>query len=77
MKKNIRNMGVIALASVFFLSSCATILAGKVTDYQKTKPAEGEPARPVRVVALVADLFFLPALVVDFATSAIYKPEKK
>ncbi|MGN6416782.1 MAG: hypothetical protein ACTHMC_04800 [Pseudobacter sp.] len=59
-------------------SSCATVFGGRVTDCQRTKPAEGEPARPVRAVALIADiLLFWPGLIVDFATGAIYKPCSK
>ena len=64
--------------AAIMLSSCATVFGGKVTDYQKTKPAEGEKQREVRVGALIADiLLFWPGAVVDFATGAIYKPEKK
>lgn len=60
------------------LSSCATLFGGKVTEHQKTKPASGEPARQVRVVPLIADIvLFWPALIVDFATGAIYKPLKE
>ena len=58
------------------LSSCATLFGGKVTEYQKTKPAPGEPQRELRIGALVADvLLFWPSLAVDFATGAIYKPK--
>ncbi|RIJ46587.1 hypothetical protein D1614_18115 [Maribellus luteus] len=57
------------------LSSCATVFGGKVSTCQKTKPAAGEPARDVRVGALIADiLLFWPGAIVDFATGAIYKP---
>jgi len=67
-------VGLIAI----MLSSCATVLGGKVTQYQKTKPGPGEPQREVRVVALIADvLLFWPGTIVDFATGAIYKPGKK
>ncbi|SNS09992.1 hypothetical protein SAMN06295967_103166 [Belliella buryatensis] len=60
------------------LSSCATIFGGPVTEYQRTKPGPGEPQRQVRVGALVANiLLFMPGLIVDFATGAIYKPEGK
>lgn len=31
------------LLLILFFSSCATIFGGKVTEYQKTKPAPGEP----------------------------------
>ena len=57
------------------LSSCATLFGGRVTAYQKTPPAPGQPSREIRVGALVADvLLFWPSLAVDFATGAIYKP---
>lgn len=59
------------------LSGCATVFGGKVTDCQRTKPRSGEPERPVRVVALIADIvLFWPGLIVDFATGAIYQPCK-
>ena len=65
------------LLIVVVLPSCATIFGGPVSTCQKTKPAPGQPQREVRVGALVLDiLLFLPAVVVDFATSAIYKPCK-
>jgi hypothetical protein len=61
---------------VFSFTSCATILGGKITDCQKTKPATGK--RQVRVAALVIDIItggiVWPAI--DFATGAIYKPCK-
>lgn len=60
------------------MSSCATIFGGPVSDFQRTKPAPGEPARQVRAGALIADiLLFWPGAVVDFATGAIYKPQAK
>ncbi|WP_229664905.1 hypothetical protein [Polaribacter pacificus] len=69
--KRVIAVGFIAI----MLSSCATILGGKVTPSQKRKPAPGEQQRQVRVVALIADiLLFAPGLIVDFATGAIYKP---
>ena len=59
------------------LSSCATVFGGKVNAYQKTKPGPGEQQREVRVVALIADIIlFAPGLIVDFATGAIYKPQR-
>ena len=69
---------VVALCfATLMLTSCATVFGGKVTDYQKTKPAAGEKQREVRVGALIADiLLFWPGAVVDFATGAIYKPQK-
>ena len=66
----------VGLIAIMF-SSCATVFGGKVTQYQKTKPGSGEPQRDVRVGALIADiLLFWPGAIVDFATGAIYKPEK-
>jgi len=73
MKKLIKIASVILLISS--LSSCATILGGKVSECQRKKPSSGV-ARKVRVGAIVADIFFTGAagLIVDFATNAIYKP---
>lgn len=60
------------------MSSCATVFGGRVSEYQRTKPKAGEPTRPIRAVALIADiLLFWPGAIVDFATGAIYKPESK
>jgi PBP1b-binding outer membrane lipoprotein LpoB len=71
--KRVIAVGFIAI----MMSSCATVFGGKVTAHQKTKPAAGEQQREVRVVALIADiLLFAPGLIVDFATGAIYKPQK-
>jgi hypothetical protein len=49
---------------------------GQVTASQKIKPGPGEPTRQVKVGALLADIFFFggAGLIIDFATSAIYKP---
>ena len=59
------------------MSSCATILGGPITDYQKTKPVAGQPQREVRVGALVADILLTGIIGtgIDFATGAIYKPQ--
>ncbi|MCK0161697.1 hypothetical protein [Allomuricauda sp. F6463D] len=71
--KKVMALGLMAI----MLSSCATILGGKVTQHQKTKPVPGEQQREVRVVALIADLvFFWPGAIVDFATGAIYRPKR-
>ncbi len=74
MKKRILNLvAIITIATM--MSSCATIFGGKVSECQRTKPAAGEPSRPIRGAALVADiLLFWPSAIVDFATGAIYKP---
>jgi len=75
MKKLIINL--LLLIFVVSLNSCATILGGKVTEYQRIKPLAGEPSRKIRGVALVADiLLFWPGAIVDFATGAIYQPGK-
>lgn len=68
-------LGLLA-ASLSSLSSCATVFGGSVSNYQKTKPAPGQPQRDVRVGALIADIIlFWPGTIVDFATGAIYKPQ--
>lgn len=74
MKKKIFNFLAMALVAIM-MSSCATVFGGKVSDCQRTKPAPGEPTRPIRAGALIADiLLFWPGTIVDFATGAIYKP---
>jgi len=67
-----------SLLIVLALSSCATVfVAGKATECQRIKPAEGQPQREVRIGWLIADLLlFWPGLIVDFATAEIYKPCK-
>ncbi|QMU27830.1 hypothetical protein [Adhaeribacter radiodurans] len=75
--KKITQVAAVVLLTVS-MSSCATLFGGKVTAYQKTRPAAGEPQREIRIGALVADvLLFWPSLAVDFATGAIYKPQEK
>jgi hypothetical protein len=75
MKKSILK-SVVALALVASMSSCATVLGGRVTEYQRTKPAPGQPAREVRGAALIADvILFWPGAIIDFATGAIYRPQ--
>lgn len=77
MKKTILN-GMIAILLISSLSSCATVFGGRITAAQRTRPAEGEPHRPIRAVAMIADIvLFWPGLIVDFVTGAIYKPERK
>lgn len=76
MKKRILNVSAIVIIAVT-LSSCATVFGGSVSNYQRTKPTVGQPAREVRAGALIADvLLFWPGAVVDFATGAIYRPAK-
>ena len=74
MKKVIKLLAVMIIAGT--LSSCATIFGGPVSAYQRTRPAPGQPQRPVRVAALICDIvLFWPGAIVDFATGAIYRPE--
>lgn len=74
MRKIFFNTFVITMI-VCVLSSCATVFGGKVSQAQRTPPKAGEPTRPIRAVALIADIvLFWPGLIVDFATGAIYKP---
>ncbi|MFM7839156.1 MAG: hypothetical protein ACKO6K_06280 [Chitinophagaceae bacterium] len=74
MRKSSLNLAA-SLLLALSVSSCATVFGGKVTECQRTKPAPDQPAREVRVGALVADiLLFWPGAVIDFATGAIYKP---
>lgn len=74
MKKILFN-ALIILVMCSSLTSCATIFGGRVTQAQRTKPLPGEPSRPIRVVALIADIIlFWPGTIVDFATGAIYRP---
>jgi hypothetical protein len=76
MKKLIVNL--LLLIFVVSLNSCATIFGGRVSEYQRNKPLAGEPSRKIRGVALVADiLLFWPGAIVDFATGAIYQPDKQ
>jgi len=77
MMRKIKIYAIILLTSLA-LSSCATIfVAGKASTCQKTKPAEGQPQRDIRVGLLILDiLLFWPGAIVDFATCEIYKPCK-
>ena len=77
MKKSF-NVVILSICISFLFSSCATVFGGRVSDLQRTKPKEGQPARAIRGGALVADiLLFWPGTIVDFATGAIYKPINK
>jgi len=74
--KKVKILSVI-LAAILMLSSCATIVCGKVTTCQKTKPVQGKPSREIRVGALIADVCLgVVWVAVDFGTGAIYKPCK-
>jgi hypothetical protein len=74
MKKYI--LSLCLLVVLIQVTSCATIVGGQVTESQRTKPLPGEPARQIKMGALIADIFFFSGfgLVIDFATGAIYKP---
>ena len=75
MKKMKKVIAIVLVA--IMMTSCATVFGGKVTEAQKRKPLAGEQQRQVRVVALIADIvLFWPGLIVDFATGAIYRPNK-
>jgi len=64
-----------AFLALCILQSCATVFGGRVNSYQRTKPLPGQPTRPLRVGAFIADiLLFWPGAIVDFATCAIYRP---
>lgn len=71
MKKSLTR-SLLAIAILASMSSCATVFGGRVTEYQRTRPAPGQPQREVRVGALIADvILFWPGAIVDFATGAI------
>ena len=74
-----KQLSIVLLALIMTaMSSCATVFGGRISEYQRTKPKSGEPTRPIRAVALIADvILFWPGAIVDFATGAIYKPEAK
>lgn len=68
---------LVIFSTLILLQSCATVLGGKVTDCQRTKPEAGQPKRKVRVGVVVADVvLFAPGVFIDLATGAIYKPCK-
>ena len=74
MKKSLTK-SLLAIAILASMSSCATVFGGRLTEYQRTIPAPGQPQREVRVGALIADvILFWPGAIVDFATGAIYRP---
>ena len=61
-----------ALVLMFEMTSCATIVGGKVTTSQKIKPGPGEPVRQVKVGALLADIIFFggAGLIIDLVPSS-------
>jgi hypothetical protein len=75
MKKSLTK-SLLAIAIIASMSSCATVFGGRVTEYQRTRPAPGQPSREIRPIALIADVvLFWPGAVVDFITGAIYRPQ--
>ncbi len=75
MKKSLTR-SLLAIAILASMSSCATVFGGRVTEYQRTRPAAGQPQREIRAGALIADVvLFWPGAVVDFITGAIYRPK--
>jgi hypothetical protein len=71
-------MKKIFLAAALILimcSGCGTILGGKITACQKTKPAPGQPKRQIRPAALIGDIAAGGwCTVIDFIDGGIYKP---
>jgi len=74
--KKIIKLFIFGSLVIVTLNSCATILGGSVSECQRTKPLPGKPSREIRLGYLIADIVFSPVWIVDFATSAIYKPCK-
>lgn len=71
-----QSISILLLSAIVMLSGCATILGGKRTTYQTTKPRDGQPQRQPRVGYIIASGLLTGGigLIVDFATGAIYKP---
>lgn len=79
MKKSKKTL-IVLLFVMIIANSCGTILGGKISQCQKTKPLPGQPSREIRIGALIGDIIFLAPYItipVDFATGGIYKPCKK
>lgn len=64
------------LLSTLFLSSCATVFGGRITECQRHKPKEVNKKRKIRPTAFVFDILigYGIGLAIDFANGAIYKP---
>lgn len=72
--KKFLSVAVTAIVVCSSFTSCATLFGGKVDKCQMQKPGDGQPTRQIKILPLVADIvLFPPALIVDFATNAIYK----
>jgi hypothetical protein len=70
-------MKIFAIILMLSLSSCATLTGGKITDCQRCIPLPNEPVRKLRPVPLIVDICFgVVPLLIDFATTSIYKPCK-
>lgn len=68
---------ILGLSVVIMLSSCATVLGGRLTKHQLTKPAKGAEKRRVRIVPIIFNLGMFPiGIGIDFLTGAAYKPYK-
>lgn len=84
MKKITKFIALIGMAFIMLCSSsCATMTGGRIGDCQKTKPKAGQPKRQVRTGKLVGDIVLgaccfgvgIPVfIIIDFSTSAIWKP---
>lgn len=73
--KNLFRKFAIGFFVCLILSSCATVLGGRIATSQKTKPKRGETKREIRVGYFIADVICLAVpLAIDFGTGAIYKP---
>lgn len=76
-KKRVMRKTILLVCMALTLSSCATVLGGKVQPSQKQKPAAGEPKRAMKSGFVVADILCgVVPLFVDLATGAIYRPKE-
>ena len=76
MKHNF-NKAAVGLIVCVLLNSCATILGGRISASQQTKPKRGETKRQIKVGYFIADIICLAIpLAIDFGTGAIYKPSR-
>lgn len=72
--RSIKFLLVVVVASMM-LSSCATILGGRIDNCQSTPPRNSGKPRQIRVGWLILDVICgLIPVGVDFLTTAIYKP---
>jgi len=74
MKKNVKKLAF-GIVLCIMLGSCATLLGGRITTSQKTRPTRGQAKRQIQVGYFIADVIcFAVPLAIDFGTGAIYKP---